>query len=129
MANWDKEKKALWDEDRVVQAFCRWLEGEGWTVRTEVDFSDVVAERGNQKIIAEAKGRVAARPGAGVDSLYGQLLRRMPAQGPSEDLRFAVVVPESAKKAVLRVAPRIRDQLGIDIYLVSDDNQVQRLQP
>ena len=34
------------DEARVVAAFERWLTEAGWTVRTEVDFADVFAQRG-----------------------------------------------------------------------------------
>ena len=30
---------------RVVDAYCAWLEREGWSVRREVDFVDVLAER------------------------------------------------------------------------------------
>jgi hypothetical protein len=45
------------DEERVVAAYARWLEGQGWVVRREVDFVDVYAERGDDKLYAEAKGR------------------------------------------------------------------------
>jgi hypothetical protein len=39
MSNWDDEKKAHWDEDRVVRALCHWLKTEGWTtVETEKDY-------------------------------------------------------------------------------------------
>ena len=41
---------------------------------------DVVARGGNETIYAEVKGRTNSRPGAGLDTLYGQLLRRMPAE-------------------------------------------------
>ena len=65
------------DESRVVRAFCSWREHEGWTVSQEVDFCDVVATRGPERLFAEAKGRTAAM-GLDVDTAYGQLLRRMP---------------------------------------------------
>jgi hypothetical protein len=66
------------DERRVVDAFCSHLESEGWSTSREVDFCDVVAERGPDEILyAEAKGRTKAI-GLDVDTLYGQLLRRMP---------------------------------------------------
>jgi hypothetical protein len=72
---------------------------------------DVVARRGNETIYAEVKGRTKSRPGAGLDALYGQLLRRMPAEEVGNaNTRFAV-----------------RDVLRIGVYAVSDDGQVERL--
>ncbi len=87
---------------------------------------DVVAHRGNETIYAEVKGRTKSRPGAGLDTLYGQLLRRMPAE---EDLntRFAVVIPTGAEEAALRVPRRVRGLLRIDVYAVSDDGEVEKL--
>lgn len=64
------------DEERVVAAYAGWLEDNGWTVRREVEFADIYAERGQERLYAEAKGRTAAL-GLDVDVLYGQLLRRM----------------------------------------------------
>lgn len=61
------------DEERVVAAYADWLEDNGWAVRREVDFADIYAERGDERLYAEAKGRTAAI-GLDVDVLYGQLL-------------------------------------------------------
>ena len=104
------------DELRVVDAFESWLLGEGWTVTREVQFCDVMATRGPEVIYAEAKGRTAA-PGLDVDTMYGQLLRRMPA-GEVGLVRFAAVVPTETRAAVLRVPQRVRRLLGIDVYTV-----------
>jgi hypothetical protein len=125
MASWGPEVE--WHErDVVVPAFREWLEAQGWKTETETEFVDVVARRGNETIYAEVKGRTKGRPGAGLDTLYGQLLRRMPAE---EDLntKFAVVIPTGAEAAALRVPRRVRDLLRIDIYAVSDDGQVEKL--
>src|SRR3954464_866360 len=124
MASWPPEVQ--WHErDVVVPAFRRWLESHGWETETETGFVDVVAHRGNETVYAEVKGRTKSRPGAGLDTLYGQLLRRMPAE---EDLnaRFAVVIPTGVRveAAALRVPKRVRDLLRIDVYTVSDDGQV-----
>ena len=89
---------------------------------------DVVAHRGNETIYAEVKGRTKSRPGAGLDTLYGQLLRRMPAEEVGDpNTRFAVVIPTGAEAAALRVPRRVRDLLRIDVYAVSDDGQVEKL--
>lgn len=114
----------LGDEPRVVNAFCEYLESQGWTVRREVAFCDVAAERGDERIFAEAKGRTTEL-GLDVDTLYGQLLRRMPADevGRAE---FGVVVPTEARSAALRVPKRIRDALGIVVYTVDVDGRVNR---
>ena len=99
-----------------------------WTVETEKDYIDVVAQRGAEKLLAEVKGRTKSGRGGGIDSLYGQLLRRMPAEEVGEaTTRFAVVVPDSSEKAALRVPKRVRDALRIDIYTVTDSGQVEIL--
>ena len=111
------------DEERVVHAFCIWLEDHGWTVEREVEFVDIAASRGDERLYAEAKGRTAAI-GLDVDTLYGQLLRRMP---PDEVgvARFGVVVPTEAAAAALRVPARVRERLQIDVYVVHEDGGVQ----
>jgi hypothetical protein len=127
MANWPAHVK--WHErDVVVPGFRKWLEAQGWETETETEFVDVVARRGNETIYAEVKGRTKSRPGAGLDALYGQLLRRMPAEEVGNaNTRFAVVIPTGAEAAARRVSKRVRDVLRIDVYAVSDDGQVERL--
>jgi hypothetical protein len=127
MAFWGPEVE--WHErDVVVPAFRQWLEAQGWETETETEFVDVVAHRGNETIYAEVKGRTNSRPGAGLDTLYGQLLRRMPAEEVGDpNTRFAVVIPTGAEAAALRVPRRVREVLRIDVYAVSDDGQVERL--
>ena len=112
------------DEERIIVAFCLYLEHAGWAVEREVEFVDVVATRGGDRIYAEAKGKTAA-PGLDVDTMYGQLLRRMP---PDEVgyARFAVVVPSSALSMALRVPERVRELLAVDVYAVDDDGTVER---
>ena len=126
MASWGPDVE--WHERDVVAHFRQWLAAQGWETKTETEFVDVVAHRGNETIYAEVKGRTKSRPGAGLDTLYGQLLRRMPAE---EDLnaRFAVVIPTGVRveAAALRVPKRVRDLLRIDVYTVSDDGQVEKL--
>ncbi|HEX6523324.1 MAG TPA: hypothetical protein VF070_25490 [Streptosporangiaceae bacterium] len=109
------------DEEQVVAAYANWLEGNGWTVRREVDFVDIYAERGQERLYAEAKGRTAAI-GLDVDVLYGQLLRRM--KDPASDARYAVVVPTAALGAALRVPAWVRDRLAVDVYEVDDSGGV-----
>ncbi|MCL3862950.1 hypothetical protein [Actinotalea sp. K2] len=112
------------DEARVVAAFCAWLAGEGWTsIRTEVEFCDVVAQRDGQILYAEAKGHTS-EPGTDSDVLYGQLLRRMPLLD-DPTARFAVVVPTPVVRHVLRVPARLRAVLHIDVYVVDDIGGVE----
>jgi Holliday junction resolvase-like predicted endonuclease len=127
MAAWGPEIE--WHErDVVVPAFRRWLEAQGWTTEAEKGYIDVVARRGNETIYAEVKGRTKGRPGAGLDTLYGQLLRRMPAAEVDDfSTRFAVVVPTGSEAAALRVPSRVRDLLRIDVYVVSDEGDVEVL--
>ncbi len=110
------------DEARVVEVFCRHLQENGWSVTREVDFCDVIAEKDGERIYAEAKGRTAA-VGLDVDTLYGQLLRRMPIADDA-GARFAVVVPTEGAKAVARVPERLRELLRIDLYVIDENGKV-----
>jgi hypothetical protein len=120
MAAWGLDRP--WHErDVVVPAFCRWLEAQGWTTETEKAYID-------ETIYAEVKGRTKGRPGAGLDTLYGQLLRRMSDEQLADpDTRFAVVVHTGAEPAALRVSKRVRDLLRIDVYSIDDDGHVEKL--
>lgn len=111
------------DEERVVTAFAGWLQRDGWDVTREAEFVDVYAERGPEKLYAEAKGRTAA-VGLDVDTLYGQLLRRM--KDAEATARYAVVVPTAALSAALRVLSWVRDRLSIDVYEVDDTGIVSQ---
>lgn len=111
------------DEKRIVDAFCTWLEDNGWTVQQEVSFVDIVAQRDDERLYAEAKGRTTS-PGLDVDTLYGQLLRRMPKE-PVAKTRFGVVVPVEGRTAALRVPLHIRQLLRIDVFVVDRQGQVE----
>ena len=113
------------DEERVIAAFCQWLRDRGWVPEREVGFADVVAARGEERLVAEAKGRTQA-VGLDVDSCYGQLLRRISDEG-DPCTRYALVVPEAGRAAALRVSPRVRALLGITVYVVSDSGQVDEI--
>jgi len=114
------------DEKRVVAAFCAYLVREGWTVQTEVAHVDVVGTRGPERLYAEPKGRTGWNGPLDVDTLYGQLLRRMPAEEVGE-ARFAVVVPAEMELAAVRVPPRVRALLNIEVYAVTDADGVCRV--
>lgn len=112
------------DEKRVVEEFGQYLTEQGWSVEDEVEYCDVRATGpAGQLLCGEAKGRTAAL-GLDVDTLYDQLLRRMPAEHVGE-ASFAVIVPDEAVKAALRVPSRIRERLGIDVYAVDEAGRVE----
>ena len=85
-----------------------------------MNFADVFARRGDERLYAEAKGRTT-EIGLDVDTLYGQLLRRM--TDPDAVARYAVVVP-AAVPASLRVLDWVRQRLKIDVYEVNGAGQV-----
>jgi hypothetical protein len=115
------------NESDVVEAFCVHLAANGWEVQREVKTPtgpiDVVATKGTERLIAEAKGRTADI-GLDMNTAYGQLLNRM----TDADARYAVVVPESSQRAALRVPRRVRELLGIDVYLVTARGAVARVE-
>ncbi|MFF9656942.1 hypothetical protein [Streptomyces griseoluteus] len=113
------------DEDRVTDAFRTWLLAEGWTPVEPTDrWTDLEAVRGGERLICEAKGHTSEK-GIDADIAYGQLLRRMTSRDART--RYALVVPSSSVKAVERVPGHVRDLLRIEVYEVTDDNQVRRL--
>lgn len=109
-------------EADVVAAFVTWLEQEGWRVSTEVDWADVVAEKGSKRLVAEVKGKTSA-PGLDIDTLYGQLLRRMV---PIAETQYAVVVPEALVPVAERVPFLVRRLLDVAVYGVSATGHVVR---
>ncbi len=108
-------------EAAVVAGFSRWLRAQGWHVETEVEGADVVATRGEECLMAEAKGSTLA-PNLDIDTAYGQLLRRM--RSDSADVRYAIVVPERHVAGALRVPAAIRRTLRLDVYGVDDVGNV-----
>ncbi|KUL42563.1 hypothetical protein [Streptomyces regalis] len=113
------------DEDRVTDAFRTWLLARGWTPVTPTDrWTDLEAVRGSERLICEAKGRTSEK-GIDTDIAYGQLLRRM--TNDQLDIRYALVVPSSSVRAAERVPAHVRRLLRIDVYEVTDDNQVHQL--
>lgn len=84
------------------------------------------ATKENATLYAEAKGRTEAI-GVDVDTLYGQLLRRVPEEAPNALL--GVVVPERAVPAALRVPGWVRDRLRVTIWAVADDGAVRQVAP
>lgn len=106
-----------------MAAFCAYLKADGWDVETEVKSVDVVARRAGEMIYAEVKGRAGPDTGTALDILYGQLLRRM----ETEDLpgvRYAVVVPTDAVIKAQRVPAWVRARLRVDLYAVSEEDNV-----
>ena len=110
------------DEQRVVAVFAAWLEAQGWTVTAETQYADLYAERAGEQRFVEAKGRTAAI-GLDVDTLYGQLLRRMTEKSPR--VRYYVVAPSAAVRAALRVPRWVRERLAIDVFEVTEDGVVR----
>ncbi len=113
------------DEKRVVDAFCIWLWTNAGRFCVNKTFVDVVGVRNGLYVYAEAKGQTKAT-GLDVDTLYGQLLRRMPAEAVGEAV-FAVVVADTAVTAAERIPKRIRSHLGIEIYAASVDDEVRHV--
>jgi len=113
----------LLTEAQVVEHFCAALTADGWAVTTEVKFVDVVAHKDGTTIYAEAKGHTSST-GTDVDTMYGQLLRRI-GDAPNPRARYAVVEPDTALTATLRVPTWVRSRLLIDVYAVHEDGRVE----
>lgn len=112
-------------ESEVLAAYVAHLRERGWDVSTtNADYTDVVAKRGSERIVAEVKG-VTSSPGLDVDTGYGQLLRRMSTQSRAvDDVHYALVVPSELERAALRVDRDVRDRLMIEVWIVAEDGSV-----
>ncbi len=112
----------------MARDFAGWLSSQGWVVRTEVDFVDVVAEKDGHLLYAEVKGASTAEPGLDVDTAIGQLVRRMPSE-PDQAVSFALVVRDEPRsvEAAVRAPQRILDLLGMALYAVDEDGGVRQL--
>lgn len=109
-------------EAPVEAAFKRWLEREGWTLINEAgSWADVIAGRGDERLIGEVKGHTGANTGLDMDTMFGQLLRRMT---PGAATTWAVIVPTRSLKAVLRVPLEVRQRLEIRVFEIRDDDKV-----
>jgi hypothetical protein len=113
------------DEARVVAAFERYVVADGWRlVREPNGWADVVAVRGSERLVGEAKGNTGPSAGLDTDTMFGQLLRRM---GDEAVTNWAVVVPTAVLPKVLRVPEKVLDRLGIEVYEVTESNDVRRV--
>lgn len=114
------------DEGRVTDAFRTWLLAKGWTpVDPAIQRTDLEAVRGQERLVCEVKGRTSDA-GVDADIGYGQLLRRMGGQ-EIPHTRYGLVVPSSSLRAAARVPARVRRLLRIEVYEVTDDNEVCRV--
>ncbi len=112
-------------EAQVVDAFEAWLLSAGWRVQREVDHVDLLADHPDgRRLYVEAKGHTSS-PGLDVDTLYGQLLRRMRPDEPQ--VGYAVVVPETVLGAALRVPSEVRRRLRVDVYAVDETGRVRAI--
>ncbi|MDV7352699.1 hypothetical protein R4282_06665 [Rhodococcus oxybenzonivorans] len=111
----------------MARDFAGWLSSHGWTVVTDPDVVDIVAEKDGCRLYAEVEG-ASSVPGLDVDTAIGQLVRRMPSEA-DQSVSFALVVrdePRSVDAAVL--APqRVLDLLGMALYAVDEDGGVRQL--
>ncbi|MFE7422186.1 hypothetical protein [Rhodococcus sp. NPDC057529] len=111
----------------MARAFAGWLSSQGWTVRTEADFVEIVAEKDGQRLYVEIKAASTA-PGLDVDTAIGQLVRRMPSEA-DQSVSFALVVRDEplSVEAAVRAPQRILDLLGMALYAVDEGGRVRQL--
>ncbi|PQP22009.1 hypothetical protein [Rhodococcus opacus] len=111
----------------MARDFARWLSSHGWTVVTESDVVDIVAEKDGRRLYAEVEGGTTV-PGLDVDTAIGQLMRRMPSEA-DQSVSFALVVRDEpgSVDAAVRAPQRVLDLLGMALYAVDEDGGVRQL--
>jgi hypothetical protein len=110
-------------EAPVERGFKRWLEREGWRLISDAgSWADVIAERVFEvRNDDEVKGFTSGNTGTDVDTMFGQLLRRMMPGGATT---WAIIVPTRTLPKVLRVPVEVRRALGIRVFEVRNDDEV-----
>ena len=104
-------------EAEVQAAFVAHLLERGWDPTVNgPDHVDVRARRGAELLVAEVKGDTGS-PGTDVDTLVGQLLRRI---DPEVGERYVLVVTERLLVRVQRIDGRVLARLGIEVVVVDD---------
>lgn len=111
-------------EAGIEDAFAAYLEADGWDVRRQVKYVDVVATKDGRTLKAEVKGRTGPSQGLDTDTMFGQILRRFPEQ-PDEKFTAAVVVPAESASVVRRIPGWVLGRLGITVYTVDTTGRVE----
>lgn len=112
-------------EATVVEVFSAWLGEQGWTcaeLPSYGDFPDIDARHPDGRhLVVEAKG-FTRDAGVNLDVGYGQLLRRMTGDPATT---YALVVAATVVRFAQRVPSEVRSRLGIALYTVDFNGQVE----
>lgn len=92
-------------------------------MRAQIGHVDVFAERGEQTLTAEVKGRTAA---IGLDADTARAAAAPHDQKPTRTLVRRRRPQPDALQATLRVPTDVRDTLHIDVYEVTDAGDVHQ---
>src|SRR5439155_18066398 len=137
-----------WWEGNVVKVLAKYLESNGWTVRSVADTAtgapgaDLEVTQGNRTLIVEVKGYPSTLyrrgPQAGqqkrahpslqakhwyAEALLSALLRRH--ERPEAEIALGLPETKRYRELFSRTAPSL-DLLGIGLYLVRADGSVLR---
>lgn len=113
-------------EAAVEDAFVSYLEADGWDVRRQVKYVDVVATKDGRTLKAEVKGRTGPSQGLDTDTMFGQILRRLPEQA-DEKFTAAAVVPAESISTVHRIPSWVLKRVGIVVYTVDTTGKVEQV--
>ncbi|MDO8144389.1 MULTISPECIES: hypothetical protein [unclassified Isoptericola] len=113
-------------ETEVERRFADHLTAQGWKVTLDdPGYVDVIAKRPEERtLVAETTGHTSS-PGLDVDTMFGQLLRRM--TDLSGATRYAVVVPEDVVPKVRRIPPEVLRTLRIEVWCVPASGAPERI--
>jgi hypothetical protein len=109
----------------VIEVFSNWLAEQGWERKKlppRGDYPAIDARHPDgRRLVVEAKG-FSRDAGADLDSGYGRLLRRMKGE---PDTAYALVVAKTVVRFAQRVPPEVRSGLGISLYTVDANGNVE----
>lgn len=126
-------------EDHVVDAVCSYLQADGWTIASFAHANqrgdDIVAVRGAERLVVEAKGAGASRAGAPrfgqpftrnqVKSHVGVAVLRALTEASVRPPWSAIALPDNAHHRQIAGAAAVAlARAGVGIFWVDDDHEV-----
>ncbi|MGE3231431.1 MAG: hypothetical protein AB7J30_19495 [Hyphomicrobium sp.] len=126
----NRSSDAILSEDEVKRSLERWLNANGWSTTiawAKVRGIDILAIRGSQRWVIEAKGCGSLQP-MRVNyflAILGETLQRM----DSEETRYSIALPDMAQFRGLwaRLPALAKKRTGITLLLIGNADKVTEL--
>ena len=120
-----KKEDCFPNESFIQRSIETYFEDKGFETNTKTVI-DLIAKRGNECWIVEAKGMTSS-VGVDFNTCLGQIIKRM----NTSDATYAIAIPkhEKYKKQCIQLSPYVRKLLGLHILLVDMYGDITEILP